>query len=71
MDPGTETRPGFGLSGDLVLVTLRFRAIATGTATLSFPGDPDAPVYINEDFTSLDDVISVTTNGSATVTVNP
>jgi hypothetical protein len=70
VDGGTGTRPGFGLSGDLVLVTLRFRAIAAGTATLSFPGEPDEPVYINEDFTSLTDVISVITNGSATITVS-
>jgi len=71
VDGGTQTRPGFGVSGNLVLVTLRFRAIAQGTATLSFVHDTEDPVYINEDFTSLDDVIPVTTTGSATVTINP
>jgi hypothetical protein len=73
VDPGTGTRPGYGLSGDLVLVTLKFEAIAAGSSTLAFPGaDPEDeyPVYIDEDFTGLDDVISSTSNGTATVTVN-
>lgn len=55
------TRPGFGLSGDLVLMTLRFKAKLAGQATLSFVHEGgEHPVYINEDFQSIDtDVIDV------------
>jgi hypothetical protein len=69
------TRPGFGLSGDLVLVTAKFKAIAAGVATLSFVHEGDEhPVYIDEDFqnilTDVHDVLAGNTP-SSTVTINP
>ena len=55
------TRPGVGLSGDLVLITLRFKAKAAGQATLAFVHEGgEHPVYINEDFQDINtDVIDV------------
>lgn len=68
-----NVRPDFGVDGDLVLVTLKFKALAVGSAVLSFVHEGDEhPVYIDENFQNIEtDVIDVleANTPSSTITI--